>query len=101
MTDAAQRAIDAAFRVHGKPATYTPPGGSTDDITVIPRQPDEISLSFGVSTLSESSIFDIRVSEVANAVSDAVIHYGGVDHKIKGKPARNDDLRRVWTCITT
>lgn len=100
MTDPAQRAVDAAFRVHGQPAEFTPEGGSLVPVTIIPRQPDEITAAFGVGAAVESSIFDIRVTEVANPAAGDQIAFGGTDYKIKGKPLRKDDLRLIWTCIT-
>lgn len=80
----------------GLAATFTPDGGVPVPVRVIARQPDRI-VAFGDARLaSDSTLFDLRVSEVANLRPGDRLDVAGESYVIFGEPAR-DAERLVWT----
>lgn len=70
--------------------------GSRQNVRVILKQPDEVT-SFGRSNMhSETTVFDVRVSDVASPRPDDRIEYGGEVYTVQGDPVR-DRLRLIWT----
>jgi hypothetical protein len=77
-------------------ATYAPNDGDAFPVRVIARRADAIT-DFGVSRLwSETTRFDLRVSEVASPLPGDRIVTEGEAFVVQGEPAR-DRERLVWT----
>jgi hypothetical protein len=92
--------IDACFESLGVEATYTPQGGSALTVKVIARRPDEI-VGFGETRIqAETTVVDLRVSEVASPRAGDTVTFAGMTHVIQGEPHRDDPDRLVWTLDT-
>ena len=80
----------------GRDATYAPAGGDPFSVRVIARRADAIS-DFGSGRLwSETTRFDLQVSEVASPRPDDRIVLDGESFVVQGQPLR-DRERLVWT----
>ena len=91
-------AIDALFADPslGMDAVYRP-GGTDPGVTVrvIVRQPDRIG-TFGETRIAaETTMFDIRVLEIAALTEGDTIEVDGTVYVIQGEPIR-DGERLVW-----
>ena len=92
---AAQRTVDSLFTKLGVEAVYTPNGGSAVDVTVIRRHPDEI-LDVAESRIhTETSLFEVRASEIAAPAADDQISVGDSTFVVKGEPLK-DQHGLVW-----
>jgi hypothetical protein len=93
-------AIDTLFADPnlGVNAIYRAGGGANPGTTVkaIVRQPDRIG-TFGETRIaSETTIFDIRTSEVVSPAEGDTIELDGAVYVIQGEPIRNAE-RFIWT----
>jgi hypothetical protein len=92
-------AIDALFADPnlGADAIYRA-GGSGEAITLraIIRQPDRIGTYGETRIATETTMFDIRTSEVAAPVEGDTIKMGRTIYIIQGEPLR-DAERLIWT----
>ena len=76
--------------------TFTPDSGAPIAVRVIVRRPDRI-VAFGDARLaSESAMFDLRVSEVADPRPGDQLEVSGRSYILFGEPVR-DAERLVWT----
>jgi len=97
MTDAFAAAIDRLFAHFGVVAVYTPQGGAPVAVRVIARRPDQI-VGFGETRLhAETTVFDVRVSEVASPRPGDTVTFDGATFVLQGEPVRGDPDRLVWT----
>jgi hypothetical protein len=92
-------AIDALFADPnlGADAIYRA-GGSGEAITLraIIRQPDRVG-TFGETRIAiETTIFDIRTSDIAAPAEGDTIERNGIVYVIQGEPIR-DAERLIWT----
>ncbi|MBF0187081.1 MAG: hypothetical protein HQL50_04060 [Magnetococcales bacterium] len=91
--------LDAVFQQFGVPATFIPQAGDPVEITVLSKQPDTI-VSLGDTRIhSETHMFEIRASEIANPRAGDRLIIDGTNHRIQGEPVR-DSARLVWTVET-
>jgi len=94
-------AVDALFadpHLAGD-ATYQPADGDSFPIRVIARRADAVT-EFGDARLwSETTMFDLRVSEVASPLPGDRLVLDGETFVIHGEPVR-DRERLVWTVDT-
>jgi hypothetical protein len=91
-------AVDALFADPnlGREASYEPADGEAFPVRVIARRADAIT-EFGDARLwSETTRFDVRVSEVAAPLPGDRLVLGGTDYIVQGEPQR-DRERLVWT----
>lgn len=91
-------AVDALFADPnlGRAATYEPADGEPFPVRVIARRADAIT-DFGEARLwSETTRFDVRVSEVAQPRPGDRIVIDGDTYIVQGEPVR-DRERLVWT----
>ena len=91
-------AMDALFAdVNlGLDATWYPAGGAPQPVRVIRKAPDEVT-SFGAAQiLSETTLVDVRVSEMVNPKPGDGISIGADNFTIQGEPKRDRD-RLLWT----
>jgi hypothetical protein len=93
-------AIDVLFADPnlGVDAIYRAGGGEAPGTTVkaIVRQPDRIG-TFGETRIAtETTMFDIRTSEVAAPAEGDTIEMNGTIYVIQGEPIR-DAERLIWT----
>lgn len=91
-------AMDALFQdVNlGVDATWYPAGGAPQPVRVIRKAPDEVT-SFGAAQiLSDTTIIDVRISEMANPKPGDGIAIGVENFAIQGEPKRDQD-RLLWT----
>ncbi|MEG3639285.1 head-tail joining protein [Magnetococcus sp. PR-3] len=89
-------AVDATFQSFGIPVTYRPSGGDPVLVSVISKRPDEV-VSFGETRIhAETSLFEVRTSEVANPQPDDQVEVNGVTYIVQGEPMAGRD-RLVWT----
>ena len=98
MTAAFAAAVDALFADPnlGRDAVYEPVDGDTFPVRVIARRGDTIT-EFGEARLwSETTRFDVRVSEVAAPKVGDRIGIDASTYMVQGEPAR-DRERLVWT----
>jgi hypothetical protein len=94
-------AVDALFADPnlGREATYEPADGDPFPVRVIARRADAIT-DFGDARLwSETTRFDVRVSEVAAPRPGDRIVIDGTPYIAQGEPQR-DRERLVWTLDT-
>ena len=90
------RTVDSLFAKLGMVAVFQPAIGLTQPVTIIPKQPDEI-IGLGQSDITtEVTLFDLRVSEVAEPKENDVILYAGTQYRIISEP-RRDIHRLIWT----
>jgi hypothetical protein len=69
-------------------------------VMVVARRPDQI-IGFGETRLhSESAIFDVRVSEIADPRPGDTLELDGNSYVVQGEPVRSDPDRLVWTLDT-
>ena len=90
-------AVDTSYRLLGKDATYTPDGGSAAAIKIMVRQPDQIVDIGSSQILTETTLMELRVSEVADPNEGDVITYDSVNYVVDSEPKREDSARLVWT----
>ncbi len=77
-------------------ATWYPAGGAPVPVRMIRKAPDEVT-SFGAAQiLSETTLVDVRVSEMANPKPGDGISIGVENFVIQGEPKRDRD-RLIWT----
>lgn len=91
-------AIDALFTDPnlGLAATFTADGGAPVPVRAIARRPDRI-VAFGDARLaSDSTLFELRVGEVADPRPGDRLDVGGDTYVLFGEPVR-DAERLVWT----
>ena len=94
----AQEAIDAAFETFGAPAVYLDAGLA---ITVIRRSPDETLGIGGIGVAVQTTVLEVRRSELPDPQAGAVIALASGERRvIQGVPQALDDLRLVWTLDT-
>jgi len=78
-------------------ALYAPTGGEAVSIRVVVRRPDEI-VGFAETRIhTETTVFDVRTSEVTDPRPGDRLTLGGVDYVIQGEPERRDPDRLIWT----
>ena len=78
-------------------ALYAPTGGEAVSVRVVVRRPDEI-VGFGETRIhTETTVFDVRTSEVADPRPGDRLTLNGVDYVIQGEPERRDPDRLIWT----
>ncbi len=91
-------AVDALFADQhlARAASYEPADGEPFPVRVIPRRADAIT-DFGDARLwSETTRFDVRVSEVASPSPGDRLVLDGEVFVVQGEPVR-DRERLVWT----
>ncbi len=91
-------AMDAIF---GDPnmavdATWYPAGGAPQPVRVIRKAPDEVTAFGAAQILSETTLVDARVSEMANPKPGDGIGIGNDNFTIQGEPKRDRD-GLLWT----
>jgi hypothetical protein len=81
-------AVDALYRADGADPSIP--------VRVIVRRPDRVG-DFGETRIvAETTMFDIRVSDIAAPAEGDTIEAGGTVYVIQGEPIR-DAERLVWT----
>jgi len=91
-------AMDALFAdVNlGLDATWYPAGGAPQPVRVIRKAPDEVTAFGSAQILSETTLVDVRVSEMPNPKPGDGISIGTESFTIQGEPKRDRD-RLIWT----
>ena len=93
-------AVDAVFARLGQDALFTPQGGVDISIRVIGKRPDAI-VEFGETRIhTETSMFEVRVNELADPLPGDQVVVGGVSYFVQGEPERRDPHRLVWVLDT-
>jgi len=93
------RAVDACFEHLGVDAAYIPDGGAPLDIRAIAKRADEI-VGFGDTRVhAETTMFDVRVSDVAAPRPGDRLTVDGSEYVVQGEPVR-DPERLIWTLET-
>jgi hypothetical protein len=96
----ASEALDGTFTEFGVDALYTPQGGTSVNIQVIATRPDEV-IGFGDTRVhTETALFEVRASEVAQPRPGDLLTINGADYVVQGEPERRDPHRLVWTLDT-
>ena len=80
----------------GRDATFAPADGDTFPVRVIARRADGITDFGGARLWSETTRFDLRVSEVASPRPGDRLVLDGEAFVVQGEPTR-DRERLVWT----
>ncbi len=91
-------AMDAIFQDANMAAeaTWTPQGGAPLPVRVIRKAPDDLT-SFGAARiLSDTTLIDVRVSEMPSVKSGDTIIIGPDTFTVQGEPKR-DREHLVWT----
>ncbi len=91
-------ALDALFAdVNlGLDATWYPSGGAPVPVRVIRKAPDEVTRFGAAQILSDTTLVDVRVSEMPNPKPGDGISIGAENFTIQGEPRRDRD-RLLWT----
>ena len=91
-------ALDALFQdVNlGLDATWYPAGGAPVPIRAIRKAPDEVTSFGSAQILSETTLVDVRVSEIPDPKPGDGISIGADNFTIQGEPKRDRD-RLLWT----
>jgi len=83
----------------GEEATYTPSGGQSMSVRVVPIQPDD-EVQFGESRLGASTTrFLVAVEAVPTPKSGDVLAFGQETFTVQGRPER-DERRTFWRLDT-
>ena len=78
-------------------AVYQAQGDDAVSVRVIARRPDEI-IGFGETRIhSETTLFDVRTSDILDPRPGDHLTVNGVAYVIQGEPERRDPDRLVWT----
>ena len=77
-------------------ATWYPAGGAPVPIRLIRKAPDEVTSFGSAQILSETTLVDVRVSEMPNPKPGDGISIGADNFTIQGEPKRDRD-RLTWT----
>lgn len=92
--------IERNFFVMGETAVYTPDGGPSKTIKVMPRRPDEI-IGFGdTSIATNTAIFDIRVADIAAPQEGDTLLFKEITYVVQGSPTYQDGDRLIWRVNT-
>ncbi len=76
---------------------YIPSGDDAVPVRLIARRPDQI-IGFGETRVhSETTLFDIRVSEVPEPRPGDQVTFNERSYVVQGEPERQDPDRLVWT----
>lgn len=77
-------------------AIWYPAGGAPQPVRVIRKAPDEVTAFGAAQILSETTIIDVRVSEMPAPKPGDGIAIGAESFTIQGEPKRDWD-RLIWT----
>jgi len=77
-------------------ATWTPQGGATMPVRVIRKAPDEMTTFGAARILSDTTLVDVRVAEMATPKPGDTIIIAPDTFTIQGEPKR-DRERLIWT----
>lgn len=76
---------------------FVPVSGDAVPIRLIARRPDEI-IGFGETRVhSETTLFDVRVSEVSSPAPGDRVTFNDQNYVVQGEPERRDSDRLIWT----
>jgi len=91
-------AMDAIFADQNMAAeaTWTPQGGAPMPVRVIRKAPDELTTFGAARILSDTTIVDVRVSEMPSPKPGDAIIIGADTFTIQGE-AKRDRERLIWT----
>jgi len=91
-------AMDAIFQDANMAAdaTWTPQGGAPLPVRVIRKAPDEMTTFGAARILSETTLVDVRVAEMASPKPGDTIIIGADTFTIQGEPKR-DRERLIWS----
>ena len=89
-------AVDDCFRHLGRDALYTPEGDEPRTVRMIAKRPDEIVGFEETRIHAATTLFDVRVSEVAEPRPGDRFAIDGEPYLVQGEPVR-DAERLVWT----
>jgi len=91
-------AMDALFAdVHlAVDATWYPAGGAPQPVRVIRKAPDEVTAFGAAQILSDTTLVDVRVTEMPTPKPGDGISIGADNFTIQGEPKRDGD-RLLWT----
>jgi len=91
-------AVDAIFQDANMAAdaTWTPQGGAPLPVRVIRKAPDELTTFGAARILSDTTLVDVRVSEIPAPKPGDTIIIGTDTFTIQGEPKR-DRERLIWT----
>ena len=81
-------ALDAVYRAGG--ADLAVP------VRVILRRPDRVGAFGDARIVAETTVFDVRVSDIGQPAAGDTIEWDGTVYRIEGAPLR-DAERLVWT----
>ena len=93
----ASEALDITFDEFGVDALYSPQGGAAVNIRVIAIRSDEI-VGFGETRIhAETTLYEVRVSEVSQPRPGDRLSFDGIDYVLQGEPQCRDVHRLAWT----
>jgi hypothetical protein len=93
--EAAQRTIDSIFSRLGEDVVFTVAGGQPLTVRAVRRQPDEIMDVASSRLHVETTIFQLRVVEVAAPKAGDTLQLGNESFIIQGEPQR-EQHGLVW-----
>ena len=89
--------VDGVLARFAVEAVFPPGGGGAVNVRVIARRADEI-VGFGdTRVITETALFEVRASEVAEPQPGDRLTVDGADYVIQGEPERRDPDRLVWS----
>ncbi len=99
MTNAFEQAMAGIFADPNmsQQAVYTPAIGEPKTVRLIARRPDEV-IGFGETRIhAETTLFDVKTSDIPDPRPGECLNVGGANYVIQGEPERRDPDRLVWT----
>lgn len=96
-----EKVITQNFFIMGVDAVYKPAGSSEEkQIKVMASRPDEVFSFQTTPVLSETSIFEIQVSDIPNPKEDDTLEFKGKTYIVQGDPQSTDPDRLIWRLNT-
>lgn len=82
-------AVNSLFNRLGVQAVYTPNGGDSKNIQIIPKLPDEVFDVAKSHIHTETSVFDVRVLDVTSPKAGDTITLNGATYTLQGEPTKD------------
>lgn len=89
-----ENAVNSLFNRLGVQAVYTPNGGGAKNIRVIPKIPDEVFDVAKSHIHTETSVFDVRISDVTSPKAGDIITLNSVTYTLQGESTK--DLHGIY-----
>lgn len=97
MSNFAQVAVDATYRMRGLSAVYQPPGGASVACRVLPVNPDATVGFDSARAVTAQTVMRVRATEVTPVKGGRFV-IGTATIEIHAAPQARDPRRLEWEC---